>query len=50
MAVLRLAVLEEKSLPDQPDQKVRRSKTHIWDTSLTSLIPVDRVISAASVL
>lgn len=35
MAVFKFAVLDVKS---------------IWETSLTSLIPVDRVISAASVL
>lgn len=29
---------------------IGRCTTHIWETSLTSLIPVDRVISAASAL
>lgn len=51
MAVFKLAVLEEKSLvTDQPTILERYRRTYIWETSLTSLIPVDRVISAASCL
>jgi hypothetical protein len=46
MAVFRLAVFDEKSL----FLARNRRTAHICDTSLTSVMPVDRVISAASVL
>lgn len=60
MAVLRLAALDEKSLKARRgdrqsdlanrDRIGRSEDAHIWETSLTSLMPVERVISAASVL